>query len=281
MEEKDNIKKIVIDSYSRKARSAKEAAETKQAGCCAPQACSCQTTGNASCCTPKTSCCSSSSEASCCSSASPQDYLTKIGYLEKEINNLPPEAIAGAAGCGNPTAIANLKQGETVLDLGSGGGVDVFIAAKKVGSTGHVIGVDITDEMLELARESSVKLGLRNVEFRKGDIEKLPVDDESVDVIISNCVINLAPDKQKVFREAYRVLKQGGRFSVSDIVTKGKLPTEVLENPEQWAACISGALEMGQFLGLMKDTGFNDIKIHSLRGSGQIYSLEVEGFKRN
>jgi SAM-dependent methyltransferase len=159
------------------------------------------------------SCCPPSTSASCCG-PSATDYAQKIGYSLEELGDLPDAAAMASAGCGNPTALAGLKEGEVVLDLGSGGGIDVFIAAKKVGPEGKAIGVDMTDEMLDLARRNAEEIGIENVEFRKGDIENLPVEDESVDVIISNCVINLAPDKDKVFSEAYRVLKPGGRIMV-------------------------------------------------------------------
>ncbi|MCK4400553.1 arsenite methyltransferase, partial [Candidatus Bathyarchaeota archaeon] len=149
--------------------------------------------------------------ASCCGTPSTDTYAKRVGYTAEELSNLPEEAVGAAAGCGNPTAIAGLREGETVLDLGSGGGIDVILAAQRVGPKGKAIGVDMTDEMISLANKNAAEAGVENVEFRKGDIEKLPVEDESVDVIISNCVINLAPDKDRVFAEAYRVLKPGGR----------------------------------------------------------------------
>jgi SAM-dependent methyltransferase len=206
-------------------------------------------------------------------------YVNSIGYSSEEVEGFPDNTVAAAAGCGNPTAIAGLKEGEVVLDLGSGGGVDVFIAAKQVGPKGKAIGVDMTDEMLEISRKSASEMGFENVEFRKGDIEDLPVEDESVDVIISNCVINLAPDKDKVFREAYRVLKPGGRITVSDIVTNGPLPENIKNNIDMWASCISGAIEKDIYLEKLRNAGFHDVKELARRGFGYVYSAEIEGFK--
>jgi len=225
------------------------------------------------------SCCPPSASASCCG-PSATDYAQKIGYSLEELGDLPDAAALASAGCGNPTALAGLKEGEVVLDLGSGGGIDVFMAAKKVGPEGKAIGVDMTDEMLDLARRNAEEIGIENVEFRKGDIEDLPVEDESVDVIISNCVINLAPDKDKVFSEAYRVLKPGGRIMVSDIVTRSGLPEEVKNDPNAWAACISGALDEDVYVGKIRDAGFQDVKVISKRGyAGLAFSAEVEAHK--
>ena len=232
-----------------------------------------QTGALASCCTPSASACS-------CSPVSATDYAQKIGYSLDELGELPPAAALASAGCGNPAALAGLKEGEVVLDLGSGGGIDVFIAAKKVGPTGKAIGVDMTDEMLALARRNAEEVGIENVEFRKGDIENLPVEDESVDIIISNCVINLAPDKDKVFSEAFRVLKPGGRMLVSDIVTKGGLPEEVKNDPDAWAACISGALDEDIYVGKIRNAGFENVSVISKRGyAGLAFSAEVEAYK--
>jgi SAM-dependent methyltransferase len=166
-------------------------------------------------------------------------------------------------GCGNPTAIADLKADEVVLDLGSGAGVDVFLAANKVGSAGRVIGVDMTKGMVDKAEEIARNYGYRNVEFRLGEIEKLPVEDESVDAIISNCVINLSPDKSKVFQEAYRVLKPRGRLIVSDIVSEGMLPAEIRDNLDAWACCIGGALEQQEYLRKIKKAGFENVQVMS------------------
>jgi SAM-dependent methyltransferase len=229
--------------------------------------------------TSQTSCCGPSVSACGCGSSQVGSYAKSIGYSNEELNDLPDNTVAAAAGCGNPTAIAGLNEGEVVLDLGSGGGLDAFIAAQIVGPSGKVIGVDMTDEMLNVARNSAEEMGIKNVEFRKGDIEDLPVEDQTVDVVISNCVINLAPDKDKVFREAYRVLKPGGRFSVSDIVTEGDLPEGVKDNPDEWASCVAGAIDGGSYMEKLKTAGFKDVKELARRGFGAVYSVEVEGTK--
>ena len=195
-----------------------------------------------------------------------------VGYSGQELEHIPEESVMGL-GCGNPTAIADLKKGDVVLDLGAGAGVDVFLAANKVGPTGRVIGVDMTEEMVDRATSIARDHGYRNVEFRLGEIEKLPVEDESVDAIISNCVINLSPDKAKVFREAHRVLKPGGRLTVSDIVTEGALPDEIKSDPNAWAGCIAGALEQQEYLRKIRKAGFEDAQVLS---SKEFY-LEGEG----
>jgi len=191
-------------------------------------------------------------------------------------------------GCGNPVALANLREGETVLDLGSGGGIDVFLASKKVGKSGKVIGVDMTKEMLERAKASALKNGYSNVEFRLGEIESLPIEDETVDTIISNCVINLSPDKLKVFKEAFRVLKPNGKLMVSDIVTNGELPEDVRKSFDAWAGCIAGALEKNEYLHTIKKAGFISVKIISEKTytidlsdelAGRIVSVQVEALK--
>jgi len=262
MTESETIKENVRKRY---AEVAKRAQASTTASCCIPSM-------TASCCTPST--------ASCCGPTSAGDYAKKIGYAMDELSDLPDAAQLASAGCGNPTALASLKEGEVVLDLGSGGGIDVFIAAKKVGPTGKAIGVDMTQEMLDLATKNAAELGFENVEFRKGDIENLPVEDGTIDVIISNCVINLAPDKDKVFREAYRVLKPGGRITVSDIVTDGDLPEEIRNNPDQWAACVSGALDESLYLEKIRNAGFERVKVLDKRNfSGIVKSAEVEAFK--
>jgi len=203
-----------------------------------------------------------------------------IGYAEKDLSGLPDPVVSACAGCGNPTALAEVREGEVVLDLGSGGGIDVFIAAKKVGQTGRAIGVDMTEEMIELARRNAAKMGLTNVEFRLGEIEDLPVDDASVDVVISNCVINLSPDKDKVFREAFRVLRPGGRMMVSDIVSDGELPQEIRDDPDAWAECIAGALDERVYLGKIEGAGFRDIRLRSKRQfMDLVNSVDVEAHK--
>jgi len=204
------------------------------------------------------SCCSG---PSCCTKInSSKDYSIGIGYSGKEIESVPEGANLGL-GCGNPLAIDSLKEGETVLDLGSGGGFDCFLAAQKVGKTGMVIGVDMTEEMLLKARENAKKGGYENVEFRSGEIEHLPVNDSSVDAVISNCVINLVPDKTKAFGEIFRVLKQGGRFMISDIVLEKELPEMVKNSAEAYAACVSGAINEKEYIKIIEDTGFKHVKI--------------------
>ncbi len=199
---------------------------------------------------------------SCCSDESDVDSRTssKIGYTDEELQSVPEGADLGL-GCGNPTALASLREGETVLDLGAGGGFDCFLAANKVGKKGKVIGVDMTPEMLDKARQNARKGKYENVEFRLGEIENLPVADGSVDVIISNCVINLSPDKKKVFQEAFRVLKPGGKLMVSDIVLMQELPAFIQESLEAYVACVSGAMLKDRYVGTIRDAGFHNIKI--------------------
>jgi arsenite methyltransferase len=201
------------------------------------------------------------SGGSCCSPAKTAEEMSaSVGYGKDDMSAVPDGANLGF-GCGNPVAIASLKEGETVLDLGSGAGFDAFLAAQKVGPNGKVIGVDMTPDMIKKAVSNSGKGCYKNVEFRLGEIESLPVEDSSVDVIISNCVINLSPDKGKVFREAFRVLKPGGRIMVSDIVLKKELPDEIKNSPEAYAACISGACLKEEYLDLIRSAGFSDISI--------------------
>ena len=183
-----------------------------------------------------------------------------IGYSKEELQSIPDEVIMGL-GCGNPTALIDLKGGEIVLDLGSGAGIDVFLAANKVGKNGHVIGVDITKEMITKGEKIAREYGYKNVEFKLGEIENLPVEDNSIDVIISNCVINLSPDKFKTFKEAYRVLKHGGRLMVSDLVTEGDLPDEISKSFDAWSCCIAGALEKNNYIETIKKAGFQDVEI--------------------
>ena len=207
-------------------------------------------------------------QQSCCSScsggASSMLQSRGIGYERNDLERVPEEAIMGL-GCGNPTATADLKAGEVVLDLGSGAGVDVFLAANKVGPTGKAIGVDMTKEMIDKAKRIAANHGYQNVEFRLGEMENLPVEDESVDAIISNCVVNLSPDKSKVFEEAYRALKPGGRLTVSDIVSEKALPDEIRTDSNAWACCIGGALEQREYLEKIKGAGFEDVMVVSSR----------------
>ncbi|OFW57367.1 MAG: arsenite S-adenosylmethyltransferase [Candidatus Solincola sediminis] len=207
----------------------------------------------------ESSCCGSSK--SCCSGPSlAEEVSRKIGYNDEEIEGVPEGANLGL-GCGNPVALASLEEGETILDLGSGAGFDCFLAANKVGETGKVIGVDMTAEMLEKARNNARNSGYSNVEFRLGEIEHLPVADNSVDVIISNCVINLSPDKATVFNEAFRVLKPGGRLMVSDIVLEGELPDVVRESAAAYVGCISGAVLKKDYLSLIENAGFSEVEV--------------------
>ena len=213
-------------------------------------------------------CCSST----CCgpaeSGTATNTQLAGLFYDKAALADLPETVTNVSLGCGNPTALASLRLGETVLDLGSGGGIDCFIAAKAVGPSGHVIGVDMTDSMLELAEANKAKLGLSNVEFRKGEIENLPVESNGVDIIISNCVINLAPDKDAVFQEAFRVLKPGGRFVVSDIVTEGHIPPALQANINAWAGCISGAINQEVYLDKLRRAGFAEARVESRQSYG-------------
>ncbi|KAI95760.1 arsenite S-adenosylmethyltransferase [Rhodomicrobium udaipurense JA643] len=204
---------------------------------------------------------------SCCGNAALEgsEPITSNLYDVSEKGMLPEAAVLASLGCGNPTALAQLAPGETVLDLGSGGGIDVLLSARRVGPTGKAYGLDMTDDMLALARENQKQAGVENVEFLKGEIEAIPLPDNSVDVIISNCVINLSGDKDRVLREAFRVLKPGGRFAVSDIVTRGEIPDDIRKNVLAWAGCIAGALEEGEYAGKLAAAGFEAIGIEPTR----------------
>jgi SAM-dependent methyltransferase len=211
-----------------------------------------------------TSCCGTSSS---CGAADP---ITSNLYSAAETSVLPAQAVAASLGCGNPTALAQLAPGETVLDLGSGGGIDVLLSAQRVGPTGKAYGLDMTDEMLALARENQKKAGLGNVEFLKGEIEAIPLPDNAVDVIISNCVINLSADKDRVLAEAYRVLKPGGRFAVSDVVVRGEVPEDIRRSVELWIGCVAGALEDGEYRDKLAKAGFEAVEVEPTR----IYRME-------
>jgi arsenite methyltransferase len=229
----DQIRESVRESYAERARQAAEAS-----GCgCGP---------------------------SCCRTES-ADPVTSNLYGTDEVATLPGGAVAASLGCGNPTALADLRPGETVLDLGSGGGIDVLLSAKRVGPTGFAYGLDMTDEMLALAERNKAEAGAENVKFLKGQIEAIPLPDDMVDVVISNCVINLSADKGKVLREAYRVLKPGGRFAVSDVVTQGELPADLRQDMEAWVGCIAGALEEQEYRRLLAEAGFADVEIEVTR----------------
>jgi SAM-dependent methyltransferase len=212
---------------------------------------------------------------SCCGNGSvleenALDPITGNLYQPEETAGLPAEAVRASFGCGNPTALATIQAGESVLDLGSGGGIDVLLSARRVGPIGKVYGLDMTDEMLVLARENQRKAGVTNVEFLKGEIEQIPLPDNSVDLIISNCVINLSPDKDRVLNEAFRVLKPGGRLAVSDIVVRGAMPQEIRHSVELWAGCVAGALEESVYQAKLKDAGFEQISIEPTR----VYTAE-------
>jgi arsenite methyltransferase len=204
------------------------------------------------------SCCGSD-ELSCC------DPITKDLYNRSQIEGMPEKAVAASLGCGNPTALAQLQPGEAVLDLGSGGGIDVLLSARRVGPTGKAYGLDMTDEMLALARENQQESGLSNVEFLKGEIENIPLPDHSVDVIISNCVINLSGDKDRVLREAFRVLRPGGRFAISDVVVRGEIPAEIRKSMELWVGCVAGALAEYEYRDKLFNAGFESIEIEPTR----------------
>jgi len=231
-----------------------------------------------SCCVPSNSCCGTTDRAT--------DTSKKIGYRDEELNSVPEGANLGL-GCGNPTALASLKEGETVLDLGSGAGFDCFLAANKVGQKGKVIGVDMTPEMIDKARENASKSGYLNIEFRLGEIENLPVADNSVDAVISNCVINLSPDKGRVFKEAYRALRPGGRVMVSDIVLLKELPESIRGSVQAYVGCVAGASRKEEYLATMAAAGFQEVEVVSEKsfGVGQladaIASINVHAVKPN
>jgi SAM-dependent methyltransferase len=211
------------------------------------------------------SCCGASAALNgCC------DPITSNLYDAAQTGELPQEAVLASLGCGNPTALAQLNPGETVLDLGSGGGIDVLLSARRVGPTGKAYGLDMTEEMLALARENQRKAGVENAEFLKGEIERIPLPDHSVDVVISNCVINLSGDKDSVLREAFRVLKPGGRFAVSDVVTRGQIPDGVRQSMLLWVGCIAGALDETQYIAKLAGAGFHGIGIEPTR----VYDIE-------
>jgi arsenite methyltransferase len=241
-----DVKEVVRERYSQAALKVKAGG----GGCCAPAPAA-------------SSCCSAApASASCC------DPITSNLYDAAQAGVVPEAAMQASLGCGNPTALAELKPGETVLDLGSGGGIDVLLSARRVGPTGKAYGLDMTDEMLALAEENKRKSGLANVEFLKGEIENIPLPDNSVDVIISNCVINLSGDKGRVLREAFRVLKPGGRFAVSDVVVRGEIPAAIRKSMELWAGCIAGALSDLDYSRKLADAGFTDIDIEVTRVYG-------------
>ena len=229
-----NVREAVREKYGEIART------VGKAGCCGPSSCGCS------------------------------DPITSNLYSADETAGVPSDALAVSLGCGNPTALAALEPGQTVLDLGSGGGIDVLLSAKRVGPTGKVYGLDMTDEMLALARENQRKAGATNVEFLKGTIEAIPLPDQSVDVIISNCVINLSDDKDAALREAFRVLKPGGDFAVSDVVIRGEIPAEIRRSMELWVGCVAGALQEEEYLSKLRAAGFEAAELESWR----VYQVE-------
>ncbi len=261
----EEIRKAVRERYAKRASEGRSSsAPVSTATCCSLQ----ETTSAASCC-------------------GPQEAASKaIGYTDKQLGSIPAGADLGL-GCGNPTALASLKDGEVVLDLGSGGGIDCFLAASKVGKSGKVIGVDMTPEMIERARENTRRGDFGNIEFRLGEIEHLPVADNSVDVIVSNCVINLSPDKTQVFKEAYRVLKPGGRMMASDIVLLKELPESVRNDITAWAGCIAGASQKEEYLATVAAAGFKDVEVVSETSvrtgelASAIVSINVRAAKLN
>ena len=257
----ESLKEFVQVKYGEAARRAEAALKSDSAT-------------DGSCCGPTSSCCGASADTEI------YDPITSNLYDEGQTAGIPAEALLASLGCGNPTALAQLNEGEVVLDLGSGGGIDVLLSAKRVGVTGKAYGLDMTDEMLALANENKKRAGAENVEFLKGDIENIPLPDNSVDVIISNCVINLSADKKRVLEESYRVLKPGGRFAVSDVVVRGAVPEPVKKSMELWVGCVAGALEEAEFKNMMIQAGFKDVDIEPTRiyaGSDAASFLEGAG----
>lgn len=236
----ENVKEIVREKYG---EAAKRVSSQQGSACCGTSA---------------------ASSSGCC------DPITSNLYGVADTAGVPEAALQASLGCGNPTALANLQPGETVLDLGSGGGIDVLLSARRVGPTGKAFGLDMTDEMLAIAEENKRKSGLANVEFLKGEIEDIPLPENAVDVIVSNCVINLSGDKDRVLREAFRVLKRGGRFAVSDVVVRGEVPEEIRKSMELWVGCVAGALSEDDYRQKLAAAGFEDIDIEATR----VYKLE-------
>ncbi len=251
----EQVRAAVRERYARTATNVLQSSSI-QGGCCGGSSSSAQS-----------ECCGGSSSSSC--GTSTNDPITSQLYKDVELSEVPQAAALASLGCGNPTALAELRPGEKVLDLGSGGGIDVLLSARRVGPAGFVYGLDMTDEMLTLAERNRAEAGTENVQFLKGVIENIPLPNNAVDVIISNCVINLSADKGEVLREAYRVLAPGGRFAVSDIVVQGHMPEALRHNMEAWAGCISGALEEETYRRLLADAGFVDISFEVTRTYGQ------------
>jgi arsenite methyltransferase len=253
----DQVREQVRERYG---RIAEQSSPDQQVSCCGPD-------------DPASGCCGPGTAVNI-------DQIKMI-YEAPDATDLPAEVTTLSLGCGDPITLAALQPGQTVLDLGSGGGIDCFLAAKRVGETGHVIGVDMTAKMIEKARANQVKVGVNNVEFRLGEIEHLPVADGSIDVVISNCVINLSPDKEQVFREAFRVLRPGGKLAVSDIVTDGPLPDAIKQDMAAWAGCIAGALEAQDYIGAIEVAGFVDIKLTPVYMDKSVIDDAVEQLELN
>ena len=241
----DELRETVRAKYAQRARSIAEA-------------------GAASCCDASASHAADPCTSSCCATST-ADPITSDLYAAADVAAIPEDAVKASLGCGNPTALATLAPGETVLDLGSGGGIDVLLSARRVGPTGFAYGLDMTDEMLQLAEKNRAEQGATNVRFLKGQMEDIPLPADSVDVVISNCVINLSADKGRVLREAFRVLKPGGRFAVSDVVAQGELPADLRRDMEAWVGCVAGALEEREYRRLLAETGFGEIAVEVTR----------------
>jgi arsenite methyltransferase len=255
MSQSPDVREAVRERYARAARRVLQPGETGGASsCCGGSAATAETAVS------DATCCGSSA---CCGDAS--DPVTGNLYDVTQLEGLPAEALAASLGCGNPTALAQLRPGEVVLDLGSGGGIDVLLSARRVGPTGKAYGLDMTDEMLALARQNAANAGVANVEFVKGQIEAIPLPDATVDVVISNCVINLSTDKSQVLREAFRVLRPGGRLAVSDVVVEGPVPSDLRRQVELWVGCIAGALDRDDYLRRLQEAGFVDASIEPTR----------------
>ncbi|MCX6032177.1 MAG: arsenite methyltransferase [Chloroflexi bacterium] len=273
---------VFVATGSRRVTGAQEAVQASYGAAAAGQGCDCSSIAE-----PAGSCCGPSANAMDLidtGAAGQPITLWMTGYTAEQVAAVPAEAAQIALGCGNPTALAALRPGEVVLDIGSGGGIDAFYAARRVGAAGRVIGLDMTPAMIERARRAAAQAGLRQVEFRLGQAEAMPVEDDTVDVILSNCVINLCEDKGRVFEEAYRVLRSGGRLAISDMVSDGPFPSSLRGDPARWAGCVHGALPEREYLDLVAAAGFTDVEAaHSLSGGGiegvQVYSLSVSARK--
>jgi len=290
----ERIKEAVREAYGGVARRFFEESDTadaphkaeraamalRRASCCDPAEATPAVTARAGCCGPAETAPAGAARASCCGPA--QGTVQAAGasrfYSGEELVDLPGSVTDASLGCGNPLAIADLQPGEVVLDLGSGGGIDCFLAAKKVGTEGRVIGLDMTPDMIKLARRNAKKIGVKNVDFRFGEMEDIPLPDSSVDVVISNCVINLSPDKDAVFHEAYRVLRPGGRISVSDIVIDGDLPQAIRSRLDAWTGCIAGALDETVYLDKILTAGFENVQVASrtLMSSDSIAEEDIQ-----